>query len=347
MWFMSIIEVAKLAGCSHTTVSRVINQKPGVSTEAATRVQEAMRKLSYIPPVKRRGPQPKQRRVIRTGNVAVLMIGTDATPLTAPVSAAAIHAVENALGSLGYSMALSHIRDEARLPSMVTRGDVDGLILHGNPPGTHLANQLKRFPAVWIMSARSESGYWGDRVCTDNSAIGHRAAEYLIARGHERVAFLYVDATHRGFPQRAEAFARTSEAAGASCEIVRGEQLPDYKPGDFRAERLFINGLIDRFAALENRPTGLFIPRGQTIVMVFEALRSRGIEPGRDVMVIACDNDPALAGLNPQIATIDVRPDRIGQLAVEQLMARIEKPELHARANILVEPTLVDSVSSA
>lgn len=343
---MSIVEVAKLAGCSHTTVSRVINQKPGVSAEVASRVQAAMRKLSYIPPVKRRGPQPKSQRTIRTGNVAVLMIGTEATPLVAPVSAAAIHAVEDALGGRGYSMTLGQVRDESRLPSVVTRGDVDGLILHGKPPSVELADRLKRFPAVWMMSPRSQSGYWGDRVAPDNTAIGQLAAEYLIDRGHQRIAFLYVDATHLGFAGRAEAFCHAAREAGIACDMVHVEDdAADYNPGDFRAQRELINSLIDRFVDLPDRPTGLFVPRGQTTLMVFEALRQRGIEPGKGVTVIACDNDPTLAGLSPQIATIDVRPDRVGKQAVEQLMNRIEKPELYARATILIEPTLVDASS--
>ncbi|MBB6428393.1 LacI family DNA-binding transcriptional regulator [Algisphaera agarilytica] len=341
---MSIVEVAKLAGCSHTTVSRVINQKPGVSVEVASRVQAAMRKLSYVPPVKRRGPQPKSGRAARTGNVAVLMIGTEATPLIAPASAAAIHAVETALGDQGYSMTLGQVRDNTRLPSVVDRGEIDGLILHGNAPRGEFAEKLRRFPAVWVMSARSRSGYWGDRVVTDNDAIGRLAAEYLIDRGHRRVAFLYVDATHLGFPVRAESFAQAAEDAGVACEIIRDQESPSFAAGDFRAKREFINSLIDRLAALPEPPTGLFVPRGQMTPMVFEALRSRVIEPGRDVTVVACDNDPMLAGLSPQIATIDIRPDRIGTLAVEQLMQRIDKPEIYARANILVEPTLVDLV---
>ena len=340
--FMSIVEVAKLAGCSHTTVSRVINQKPGVSADAAARVQAAMRKLSYIPPVRRRGPQPKQAGAIRTGNVALLMIGTQATPLTAPVSAAATQAVEQALGEAGYSMTLSHLRDGGRLPSVVSRSDIDGLILHGNPPSQELADQLRRFPVVWIMSARSQTGYWGDRVAPDNDAIGRIAAQYLIDRGHRHIAFLYVDATHRGFPQRAEAYCRTAGEAGVGCEIVRLDEPPAFAPEDFRAQREHINGLIDRFAAMLDRPTGLFVPRGQTTLMVFEALRSRGIEPGRGVTVIACDNDPILAGLTPQIATVDVRPDRIGRLAVQQLIDRINKPQIYARNHILVEPSLVE-----
>lgn len=337
---MSIVEVAKLAGCSHATVSRVINQKNGVSADAASRVHAAMRKLNYIPPVKRRGPQSKS---IRTGNVAVLMIGTDATPMVSPVTASVIHAVEDALGGLGYSLTLSQIRDAERLPSVVTRGDVDGLILHGNPPSVDLAVRLKQIPAVWMMSPRSNTGYWGDRVAPDNPAIGRLAAEYLIDRGHSRIGLLNLDAAHLGFPERIAAFRQAAEDGQVSCDVIRGEHKPAQAPGDYRAQRALIDDLVDGFATLPDRPTGLFVPRGQAIMMVFDALRSRGIEPGKDVTIIACDNDPALAGLTPHIATVDVRPDRIGELAVEQLMCRIEKPDLYARSNILVEPTLVDA----
>ena len=339
MIHMSIVKVAKLAGCSHTTVSRVINQHPGVSAGAASRVQAAMRKLNYVPPVKRRGPRPKSRPIARTGNIALLMFGTEATELVAPVSSAVVHAAQGALSDRGFSMTLSQVRDDTRLPAVVTRGEVDGLLLHGMPPSTEMANRLRRTPAVWLMSPRSEAGYWGDRVAPDNGAIGKMAADYLIDRGHARIAFLYVDATHRGFSERAAAFEYAAGSVGVACDVIRGDTSPD--AGDFRAQRELINQLIDRFVALPDRPTGLFVPRGQTTLMVFEALRSRGMEPGRGVTVIACDNDPALAGLDPQIATIDVRPDRVGRRAVEQLMASIEKRDVHGRSTICIEPTLV------
>lgn len=343
---MSIVEVAKLAGCSHTTVSRVINQKPGVSAEVAGRVQAAMQKLRYVPPVKRRGPVPKSSRLARTGNVAVLMFGTDATPLASPVSAAAVHAVEDELGNHGYSMSLGQVGIQpdgaVRLPSVVTRGDVDGLILHGKPPLREQAAVLQRFPGVWIMSPRHRSGYWGDRVSPDNTAIGRNAAEYLIDRGHERIAFLYVDATHLGFPARADAFAQAADDAGVASDVIRCEDQPNPPSGDFRALRRYVDCLIDQFMGLPDRPSGLFVPRGQTTLMVFEALRARGVEPGTGVTLIACDNDPVLAGLSPQIATLDVRPGHIGRCAVEQLMQRMQKPEPFARADILVQPLLVE-----
>ena len=343
---MSIVEVAKLAGCSHTTVSRVINQKPGVSAEVTGRVQAAMQKLRYVPPVKRRGPVPKNSRSARTGNVAVLMFGTNATPLASPVSAAAIHAVEDELGNHGYSMSLGQVAEQSdgavRLPSVVTRGDIDGLILHGKPPRREQAAVLQRFPAVWIMSPRSPSGYWGDRVCPDNAAIGRSAAEYLINRGHERIGFLYVDAAHLGFPARAAAFVQAANDAGIASDVIRCPDEPAPTSGDFRALRRYIDSVIDRYMELPDRPSGLFVPRGQTTLMVFEALRSRGVEPGTGVTLIACDNDPVLGGLSPQIATLDVQPNHIGRCAVDQLMQRMQKPEPFARADILVQPLLVE-----
>ena len=348
---MSIVEVAKLAGCSHTTVSRVINQKPGVSAEVTGRVQAAMQKLRYVPPVKRRGPVPKNSRSARTGNVAVLMFGTDATPLASPVAAAAVHAVEDALGNHGYSMSLGQVGvqsdDAARLPSVVTRGDIDGLILHGKPPRRDQAAVLQRFPAVWIMSSRHPSGYWGDRVSPDNAAIGRSAAEYLIQRGHERIGFLYLDAAHLGFPARAAAFKQAAADAGIASDVIRPGDETVVASGDFRALRLHIDRLVDVFMELPDRPSGLFVPRGQATLMIFEALRARGVEPGTGVTLIACDNDPVLGGLSPQIATLDVRPDHIGRCAVEQLMTRMQKAEPFARTDILVQPLLVEPVQDS
>eukprot|EP00752_Nemacystus_decipiens_P015226 g13559.t1 len=239
------------------------------------------------------------------------MIGTDVAPLVAPVTASAVHAVEDALGGLGYSLTLSQVRDTTRLPMALSRGDVDGLILHGNPPSEDLAVRLRQFPAVWMMSPRSTTGYWGDRVGPDNTAIGQLAAEYLINRGHSRIAFLNLDVAHLGIPERIAAFQQTAEVNRVANDVIRTEMREPHHPGDFRNQRALISNLIDRFASLPDRPTGLFVPRGQAILMVFDALRSHDIEPGKDVTIIACDNDPTLAGLIPQIATIDVRPDRI------------------------------------
>lgn len=277
----------------------------------------------------------------RTCNVALLMIEGESGSAIGPVGSAGMRGVERALAEKAYSLTFASVRRGSPVPAVICRGDIDGLILHGNPPGPELADKLKRFPSVWFLSARSRSGYWGDRVSPDNGIVGQRAAEYFIRRGHRRIAFLGLDATHLVFPERLSHFQQTAAEADVDCCVIRAAEEPDHEYGDFQAKRHYIDQLIGDFAGMQNRPTGLFVPRGQAILMVFDSLRSHGIEPGRDVAIIACDNDPALAGLNPQIATIDVRPELIGRQAVEQLMLRIEKPGLFTRSKILIEPTLI------
>lgn len=339
---MSIVEVAKLAGCSHMTVSRVINQQPGVSAKAATRVREAIKQLNYVPPLKRRGPQRKTRRRAGVGNIAVMLFGAESAALAAPVAAVAIRAIGDSLAAKGFSMSLAEIRSPSHVPSIVAQGNVDGLLLQGIPPSKELAGRLKRFPAVWFLSPRAKSGYWGDRVSPDNGLIGQRAAEYFINRGHRRIGFLGLDATHLVFPERLTHFQQAAAEAQVACDVIRAETDPVHRYGDYRTQRDYIDRLISDYAKLEDRPTGLFVPRGQAILMVFDSLRYHGIEPGRDVTIIACDNDPALAGLNPQVATIDVRPDLVGRQAVEQLLLRIEKPDLFTSSKIFVEPTVIE-----
>ena len=72
---MSIIDVAKEAGVSKSTVSRVINSVPGVTEGVRQNVLDAMERLGYQPSVRRPGPKPISRKGIRTGNVMMLVMG--------------------------------------------------------------------------------------------------------------------------------------------------------------------------------------------------------------------------------------------------------------------------------
>ncbi len=340
---MSIVQVAKLAGLSHATVSRVINDRPGVSDSAAERVRAAMKKLGYSPPAKRRGPVPKDRPNVRSGSVAVLFLGTDRTPMRAPVAALAVDAVESALAELGLNMTLAKVGDDGRLPPAVSKGEVDGLILHGFPPDETVADKLREFPSVWMMSRRTESGDWGDRVAPDNEAVGRMAAEHLIGSGHETLAFLRIEESHRGFMDREHGFVAAVKEAGARCVVLDAacQNPDDAHPSE--VDRAALEGVIEELDTKSPRPTALFVPRGRWTFMVYEAMREIGLEPGRDVEVVACDNDPILRALSPAPAAIDIQPDLIGAEAVRQLLRRLEEPDSRSmsRAVLWIQPRLV------
>ncbi|MEM7576242.1 MAG: substrate-binding domain-containing protein [Planctomycetota bacterium] len=260
----------------------------------------------------------------------------------APVAAVAVDAAGEAASQLGLNLTLARVGDDGRLPPAVTRGEVDGLILHGYPPAESVALRLREFATVWMMSRRTDSGDWGDRVGPDNEAVGRIAAEHLLGEGHSHVAYLRLEESHRGFADRESAFLETIRGAGADCDLLDVAARDD-SPQGAKLDRISLDKAIASLAASESRATAVFVPRGRWTMLVYDALRQHGLEPGRDIAVVACDNDPILAALAPAPVTIDIQPDLIGSEAVRQLMRRLEEPESRSvsRMFVRVQPRLV------
>ncbi len=334
---MSIVEVAKLAGVSHATVSRVINNRPGVSPECVRLVRNAMQNIGYTPSGRGR-PVNAQTRV---GTIALLMIGADLTLMLAPVAGAVLHAVEDSLADLGFNLILGKLNDSGRLPPSVANGRVDGLLLYGYPPSRLHYSRLAKFPSVWLLSPRSPRGYWGDRIEPNNEAIGRMAADHLVSQGHGHLAMLNLSPDHQGYETRTRAFIEAAEMHGVKAHVIVDEKIDQDKPFVAEFEEQAVKDMVARYLAIEPRPTGLFVPRDALTVMVYHELRAHGVEPGRDVTVISCNNEPVLSGLDPRPATIDLRPEVIGKQAVEQLSIRIQKPHDPVSVVSVVDPRLV------
>jgi LacI family transcriptional regulator len=339
---MSMVEVAKLAGVSHATVSRVINGRSDVSAASVQRVREAMQKLRYVPPAKRRGPKPKASKV-RTGNIGVLFFSETPTLATSQITAYAIHAIEQEAAANGFSLMIGQVTAAGGLPKGIAAGHVDGLLLHGLPPSSDIQQKLARYSAcVWILSARRQRGYWGDRVSPDNQKIGEMACRYLVDRGHRRIAAIDCDRDHHGFASRTRGFTDAAREAGVAFKTLVDDDAVIEKDRPWPNGSSQYNSLIDQLVAGPGpMPTGLFVPRDVLTIQLYRVLRRRGIEPGRDIEIISCDNIPALDALDPRPATIDVRPDEIGRRAVEQLIWRINQRDAPLNVTSMVEPKLV------
>jgi LacI family transcriptional regulator len=339
---MSMVEVAKLAGVSHATVSRVINGRADVSSASVRRVREAMQELRYVPPAKRRGPKPKASGV-RTGNLCVLFVTETPTLAASPVAALVLHAIEQEAAARGFGVMFGQVTAAGSLPQSVVAGRVDGLLMYGPPPSPDVRQKLSRYQAcVWLLSQRRQRGYWGDRVSPDNHKIGEMACRYLIDRGHQRIAAVDCDPGHFGFAARTEAFEETAREAGVFFKTLStGSNIEDKSPPSASGKTAF-DELVDQLLATPGAmPTGLFVPRDLLTIQMYRALRRRGIQPGRDIEIVSCDNIPALDALDHRPTTIDVRPEEIGRRAVEQLVSRINDRSAPLSVTTMVEPRLV------
>ncbi|MEL7485278.1 MAG: LacI family DNA-binding transcriptional regulator [Planctomycetota bacterium] len=325
---VSIVDVAKAAGVSHSTVSRVLNNRPGVSPASAERVLSAIRDTGYAHRDRRPGRKPREHRAVGTTTIGLVMVGVEVDFARSPVAATVFHTVEAELTERGYALVVCRVDESKHLPQLIERSQTDGLLLYGTVPPPSIARILRTRPSVWLLSERAGAGYWGDRVGPDNQAIGVAAAEYLIELGHRRVGMVRLEGQHLGFDLRARSFREVCEHAGV--EVV--EYACDAEGGDRIAEAV---------CSEAHRPLGLFIPRDRLTAQVLSGVARRNPALARTIDVMSCDNDPVLDALQRRPATIDIRPREIGRRAVQQLLARIERPDAGTRSLLTVEPRLV------
>lgn len=343
---MSISKVAKLAGVSNSTVSRVINNHPRVAPETAKSVRKAMRTLDYTPSDRRPGPKPSLRTRTGATTVAFLVFGT-ARNRTTPAFERLLNGVSLASSSYNLNLLFAQAQNPEEMPARLMDSNVNGLLLHGVLPSPAIRQQLQRIPTVWLMGNRSRPE-WGDQVMPDGYEIGELAAKFLVQRGHKELAFFDLDSEHWAFRVYGHAFASIGASLGATVhELQQKRQLSDdyWQPYTSNATE----ALIDRYAALQTKPTGIFVADDMQAAMIQPALQRRGfdVRPG-GIEIVSCNNEqPYLMGLSPRPTSIDIRAENIGRRGVEQLVWRLEHPEVVERTTIAVQPVITDAMGEA
>lgn len=338
---MSITKVAKMAGVSSSTVSRVINNYPRVAAETAEAVRRAMKTLSYTPSERRPGPKPHARRATTVGSIAFLVLGTSRSKATAGF-AELLRGVSQAAMQNGLDLRFAQVADPNELPSRLLADGVGGLLLHGSAPGPAVRERIIRMPTVWLMGNRRRPE-WGDQVMPDAWAVGELAARYLLDRGHRRLAYLNLDSDHWPFMVNGQAFAAVAQRAGAEVQIIdQAREAPAgyWQPHSAEA----VDRLVQRYLAMDPRPTGLFVADDMQVALVQPVLQRRGVEigPGR-VDVIACNNEePYLIGLSPRPAVVDIRIEAIGRRGVDQLVWRLAHSNVPDRFTTTIDPVVID-----
>jgi LacI family transcriptional regulator len=275
---MSINKVAKLAGVSNSTVSRVINNHPRVAPETEQSVRRAMKKLNYTPSDRRPGPKPASRHRADKADIAFLVFGTTSERAT-PAFEDLLRGVSNGASANGLDLAFNHVPDAQHLPSNALDRRLDGVILHGALPGPEVRERLRGLPAVWLMGNRRRPDF-GDQVMPDSYTIGELAANYLVDRGHQHVAFLNLDGDHWPLRLYQQAFLAAAQIAGVQIDSVVLSGPPDapgYWAGHSPAK---VQSLVTQFLSRRPHPTGCFVADDMQIALIQPALQAAGVEVG-------------------------------------------------------------------
>jgi DNA-binding LacI/PurR family transcriptional regulator len=335
---MSIVDVARAAKVSTATVSRVLNDRPGVRSETATQVQAAVAALNYKPLRGNRRRKRAETDVVfhrsRVGIIAIVAIGHSKAWLQLPILAAVVGGIQRGARQFGFRLILDDLTDPAKLDRLLESQQIDGAVVFISsmlPPSSYeakLPGIRSKTPIVWVMGMGT-LGAPVDRVTPDHSGVGYLAYGYLRSRGCEAMAYLTANPDWLFMRLRGQAFLNSAcnDAKDITSYLVGADEMLCHAYGRRVVSAGTLDELVAAFAKANPRPTGLFIANDETTARVYPLLARHNVHIGQDLTIVSCDNEETrLAALYPRPASIDLVPDEIGYRSVVRLVARMQRP---------------------
>ncbi len=315
----TIKDVARVAGVSPVTVSRVVNEPVRVQIETRERVLQAMRSLGYSPNLAARSMRTNLTR----------SIGFLTPELSSPTNAAVAQAAEQALAEAGYTMLVTSSnyrpeREVAALELLRTRR-VDGIILYVSDEEDAALVRAIEGSDVPIVLLDRNLPVSADLVLSDHAAAMGEAVRYLAGLGHRRLALIQRDLRIRPAIERRRAFTQAAAAAGLSP--VRLVQLP--------ARPLASKTLSEDLFVGAKAPSALVAEGVPLLRAVLQGLRHYQLAVPRDRSIIGIDTMDVSSLTTPETTSIARDFEVIGRSAAELMLRRLGDRDLPQKRIVL------------
>lgn len=310
----SIKAVARLAGVSVATVSRVLNDSGPVKEETRRRILEVVESLGYVPHGAARSLTTNQ-----TDTLAVLL-----PDIYGEFFSELIRGIDSAARRQGYHVLVSgshEDREEVRAVLRALRGRVDGLILM--TPTADMLEALRSvppgsLPTVLLNCPPGELPF--DSINVDNHGGAFAMVEHLAGLGHRRIAFI------QGPPDNHDAGERLRGYRDAVRELGLAITPHLELSGDFTEEAGCRAG--ESLLKLEPWPDAVFAANDAMAIGCLHALRQarpEGIEVPEEIAVAGFDDVPIARFMSPPLTSVGVPIAELGALALERLLESVRQ----------------------
>lgn len=317
----TILDIAREAGVSKSTVSLVLQGSDLIKPDTAAKVRKAIVETGYV----------YNRGAANLRRARSDVVGMVIHDLTNPFYAEMAVGMERAFQAAGVvpfiaNTAENPVRQDEVLISMLEQG-VAGLIVapaRNTPADAFKRIELAGVPIVFAMRRLPESRI--PIVAPDNYRGGALAAHHLIAKGHRRLAFLGGDRGLSVFHERMEGFREACLAAGipaVDVAVVHGE-----------TNRLGGMACLDAALSATNPPTAAMCFNDTVAFGAMIALRKRGLEPGRDFAVVGFDDVVEAQHYVPALTSVSVDTAGLGERAAHAILKMIQTKTTRAEDHV-------------
>jgi DNA-binding LacI/PurR family transcriptional regulator len=324
-------DVAKQAGVSEATVSRVLNGRPGISDATRAAVLTALDVIGYDRPTHLKSRKAR-------------MVGLVVPELQNPIFPALAEVVAGALAQRGFNAVLctrTGSMSEAEYVEMLLDRQVSGMIFAGgqyaedDAPHEHYMRLLQlRLPVVLVNAAADHLDF--PRVSTDDGVAMEQAYGHLVHLGHERIGLIIGPPDHLPSRRKLRAFERVTERAGSQSakDLVERTRF-SLEGGHAGAAKL-----------IERGATGIICASDPLALGAIRAARRAGLDVPGDLSVVGYDDSLFMSCTDPPLTTVRQPIETIGRAAVEILTGMIEGSPGSAE-ELFFEPEIVARGSTA
>jgi LacI family transcriptional regulator len=324
---ITIHDVARVAGVSPSTVSRVVNSstvaypiRPGTRD----RVLEAIDTLGYRPNDLARG------LLLKKSGLIGILVPDISNPYYPEVS----RGIEDVANGRGYKvMFCSTDRDRDKATSYIDAlllKRVDGIVLVGGGDEVELSKEtVAGYDTQVVCIGRPSATFPTVRV--DNVGAGRMATEHLLGLGHRRVAFVSALSESTTVNERQRGYREALEAGGTSFEpdlVVDGGFT---EAGGYAAGKALMS--------LSEPPTAIFAANDRMAVGAMAAIKDLGLRVPTDVALVGFDDVPVASYLRPALTTVSVSSRELGAQAMKILLDQMDGQS--ARRRVRVDTRLV------
>ncbi|MBX7244105.1 MAG: LacI family transcriptional regulator [Candidatus Sumerlaeaceae bacterium] len=319
---ITINDLARMANTSIATVSRVLNNKPGVTDSTRQRVSALAEQLGYRP------NRIAQNLALQKSHV----LGFIAADLQNPFYILFFRRVQHQVAKLGYQVLIADseqdVEFEKRNIEIMLQHRAEGLMIFPvhdwkvQTGADHLLElRLRKFPFVVV--GRVE-GLMADSVTSNETDTAYQETKHLLDLGHRRIGFIGADNENRCARERLEGVQRALEANG--CQLDPAHVIPLQQGWE---------GQMIAMLSRPSRPTALVIVNDVCAMIAYRPLLQAGLRIPQDISIATFDNSLWTSHLLPTLTTTEENLEEIARVSVELLLKRIDNNDRPAEEHLV------------
>lgn len=322
----TIYDIAKLAGVSTATVSKVFNQTGRISVKTKERIMEISNQLNY---------QPSMVASALTGK-KTYTIGLLIPDLVNPFFAELSRNIEDRAHELGFNLVICNTDNERnkeiKYIQLLRQKSVDGIVVATGVSNDELLKELINQKVPIALVARDMSMLALSAVLVDDFAGGYNAASYLVQLGHKRIATIAENLNVTSSKDRVRGYRHALTEAGLPYD----EKLVQISDFSVEGGKRTAGKLLDQ----TERPTAIFACNDLLAIGAFQAAKERGIGIPDQLSIVGFDNTILATITDPPLTTIAQPIQAMGQQVIDLITQEINNDKT-VKQRVVLLPELI------